>query len=211
MKRFMIAIALFACFALYGCEYAEDPAETSPGTDASLTTPESSQAAMPETPSHSDVTPPDAKTETASESGDGNNEIPKTDAFDDDDDDDDIDDDDDDDIDDDDDDEAEYVEKKAKAGVTHKGEFAQSSEHPMSIVTVPLATYFSAKEKSVFDIQIPSAMNLYKATNGEFPKTEEVFMKEIIEANQIQLPELKEGDEYFYDPDSAELMVRAKK
>lgn len=107
--------------------------------------------------------------------------------------------------------EEKFVEVKADVGVTHKADWEDSSEKAMSIVTVPLATYFKAQEMSVFRMQIPSAMNLYKAEIGEFPKTEEEFMKNIIEKNQIILPELPEGDSYFYNPETAELMVRAKK
>lgn len=103
-----------------------------------------------------------------------------------------------------------FVEIKADVGVTHKADWEDSSEKPMSIVTVPLATYFHVKEMQVFNIQIPSAMKLYKASTGEFPKTEEEFMQKIVKENQIILPELPEGDSYFYDPKTETLMVRAK-
>lgn len=105
----------------------------------------------------------------------------------------------------------EFKEIKADVGVTHKADWEDSSEKPMSIVTVPLATYFKAQEMTVFRIQIPSAMNLYKAETGEAPKTEKEFMENIVQKNQIILPELPEGDTYFYNPETAELMVRAKK
>lgn len=105
----------------------------------------------------------------------------------------------------------EYKEVKADVGVTHKADWEDSSEKPMSIVTVPLATYFKAQEMTVFRIQIPQAMNLYKAETGEAPKTEKEFMENIVQKNQIVLPELPEGDTYFYNPETAELMVRAKK
>lgn len=103
-----------------------------------------------------------------------------------------------------------FVEVQAGVGVTHKADWEDSSEKPMSIVTVPLATYFHAQEMSVFNMQIPSAMNLYKAETGEFPKTEDEFMTNIVKKNQIILPELPEGDVYFYDPATATLMVRAR-
>jgi len=102
------------------------------------------------------------------------------------------------------------VEKAAGVGVTHKANWEDSSEVPMSIVTVPLATYFKAQEMAVFNMQIPSAMNLYQAETGEFPKSEEEFMTQIIKKNQIILPALPEGDTYFYDVPSHTLMVRAK-
>ncbi len=101
--------------------------------------------------------------------------------------------------------------KKADVGATGKGQFADSAEKPMSIITVPLATYFRAQEMSVFRIQIPQALKLYQAETGEMPKTHDEFMQNIIKKNQIQLPKLPEGDTYVYNPSTAELMIRTRK
>ena len=107
--------------------------------------------------------------------------------------------------------EAEYVEKKADVGATGKGEYGVTSEQPMSIVTVPVSTYFKAQEMAVFRMQIPSAMNLFQASEGRYPNSEEEFMTKIIKANQIVLPQLPEGDVYFYDVQARELKIRSKK
>ena len=107
--------------------------------------------------------------------------------------------------------EAEYVEKKADVGATGKGEYGVTSEEPMSIVTVPVSTYFKAQEMAVFRMQIPSAMNLVQASAGRYPNSEEEFMTKIIKANQIVLPKLPEGDVYFYDVQARELKIRSKK
>jgi hypothetical protein len=48
---------------------------------------------------------------------------------------------------------------------------------------------------------------LFKATNGNSPKSHEDFMAQIIDANQIHLPELAAGQRYVYDPEKEELMV----
>ncbi|MDD3588491.1 MAG: hypothetical protein PHQ75_15020 [Thermoguttaceae bacterium] len=101
--------------------------------------------------------------------------------------------------------------KKADVGVTGKGQFADSAEKPGAIITVPLATYFVAQEMAVFRIQIPEALKLYNATNGHYPETQEEFMQQIVQANNIVLPKLKEGDSYFYDVKTATLMVRSKR
>lgn len=103
-----------------------------------------------------------------------------------------------------------FVEVEAGVGVTHKADWEDSSEKPMSIITVPLANYFHAKDRAVFDMQIPKSMQLYQAETGANPKTQEEFMTNIIQKNQIILPELPEGDSYFYDPETATLMVRAR-
>ncbi len=107
--------------------------------------------------------------------------------------------------------EPEYVEKKADVGATGKGEYGVTSEQAMSIVTVPVSTYFKAQEMAVFRMQIPSAMNLFQASEGRYPNSEEEFMAKIIKANQIALPKLPEGDVYFYDVQARELKIRSKK
>lgn len=64
-----------------------------------------------------------------------------------------------------------------------------------------------AKNAIAFD-QITHAMNIWSAMNdGEKPASHQQFMQEIIQANQIQLPELPEGHRYLYDPKAGELMV----
>jgi hypothetical protein len=70
---------------------------------------------------------------------------------------------------------------------------------------------FWARHQIVID-QVKHALNLYWATNGEYPQSHDEFMKQIIEFNQIQLPELMEDQEYFYDPSQGQdgLLVRLK-
>ena len=94
------------------------------------------------------------------------------------------------------------VQEKAQAGVTGKGQYGGPG-----IVTTPISTYFQAKERIIFEIQIPGAMNLYAAEKGYKPKTQDDFMRDIIQANQIRLPELPAGHRYVYDPQKGELMV----
>ncbi len=105
----------------------------------------------------------------------------------------------------------EYEMKVAGLHATGKGEYGVTSEEPMSIVTVPISTYFRAQEMAVFNMQIPSALNLFQASEGRFPASEEEFMQSIIRANQIVLPKLPEGDTYVYDVPSHTLMIKTKK
>jgi hypothetical protein len=92
--------------------------------------------------------------------------------------------------------------KKAEVGVGEKGH-----GYGAGPVATPASTYFMAKERIAFDIQIPHAMNLFKAMEGHMPKSHEEFMEKIIKANQIQLPKLPEGERYVYDPKQEQLMV----
>lgn len=94
------------------------------------------------------------------------------------------------------------VQEKAQAGVTGKGDYGGPG-----IVTTPISTYFQAKERIIFEIQIPGAMNFYVAEKGYKPKTQEDFMRDIIQANMIRLPELPAGHKYVYNPQQGELMV----
>ncbi len=93
---------------------------------------------------------------------------------------------------------------KAEAGVTGKG-----TTYGGGIVTEPVRQYFRVQERVVFEIQIPQALNLYKATNDRLPATHDEFWKEIIVANNLEskMPKLPEGHKYVWDPQAGELMV----
>jgi len=93
---------------------------------------------------------------------------------------------------------------KAEKGVGVKG---RSLDQHAGVLVTPAKAYFSVRERAVFDIQIPEAIKLFKATNGNGPKTHEEFMAQIVDANQIHLPELPAGQKYVYDPEKEELQV----
>ena len=70
-----------------------------------------------------------------------------------------------------------------------------------------MAIMYRAKEHIAFDIQIPHALDLFKATEGRLPKSHEEFMERIIKENQIKLPPLPEGQRYVYDVKQGQLMI----
>jgi len=96
----------------------------------------------------------------------------------------------------------ETVQVKAEAGVGDKGH-----GYGQGVIATPVAAYFSAKERIAFDIQIPEAMKLFKATEDRLPKSQEEFMEKIIKANNINLPTLPANHRYLYDPKQGELLV----
>ncbi|MDR3199456.1 MAG: hypothetical protein LBU34_16425 [Planctomycetaceae bacterium] len=102
---------------------------------------------------------------------------------------------------------------KADVGAGKKGHYGQTGGEQVSdIITVPVATLFRAKEMTAFRIQVPQALQLYKAMNdNKGPETHEAFMKDIIKANNIPLPELPDGHEYIYDPATEQLMIKKPK
>jgi hypothetical protein len=99
------------------------------------------------------------------------------------------------------------IAQKAEVGVGIRGDSLRKEEGVGKIIASSAVAYFNTKEKIVFEIHIPHALNLYKALEGNFPKTHEQFMNKIIKENQIQLPELKPGMQYKYRPDLGELWV----
>jgi hypothetical protein len=96
--------------------------------------------------------------------------------------------------------------EKAQAGVGKQGR-DYGGGAIMAPVTVPVATYFQARDRITFDIRVADGMRMYKATNGFAPKTHEEFMEKIIKEGQIKLPDLPPGDRYIYVPAREELCV----
>jgi hypothetical protein len=89
-------------------------------------------------------------------------------------------------------------------GVGAKGRGLDQFKGPL---VTPAKAYFTMREKAIFQIQIPHAMQMYEALQGSAPKTHEEFMAKIIQGNQIKLPDLPPGQRYVYDPQTKELMV----
>ena len=98
---------------------------------------------------------------------------------------------------------------KADVGVAKKGRSLDEYDGGVQgVIAGPAKAYFGFREKAVFQIQIPQAMQFFKGAQGRAPKSHEEFMSQIIEANKINLPELPRGQKYIYDSDKEELMVR---
>jgi hypothetical protein len=55
------------------------------------------------------------------------------------------------------------------------------------------------------DLAWTQAVQHFWAQNGRYPKSHEEFMRDVIEAGEIPLPELEDGQEYFYAPPGSEL------
>ena len=92
--------------------------------------------------------------------------------------------------------------KEAKVGVGKK--YSRLSK---SLIATDFAAMYCVREKLVFEVQIPKAMQLFNAREGRNPKSHAEFMAKIIKEGQITLPELWEGETYRYDPKTAELWV----
>jgi hypothetical protein len=74
-----------------------------------------------------------------------------------------------------------------------------------------LFAVFSARfvaENRLVMAQIKKNMDLFEATNGRKPTSHEEFWQAIIVDGGVALPELEEGEEYFYDVKNDVLMVK---
>lgn len=79
------------------------------------------------------------------------------------------------------------------------------------VITEPIKQYFGVQQRIQL-MNLKRAMDLYKAGhNNKLPATHEAFMKEVVEANSLQLPELPAGERYVFDPQVGELMVERPK
>jgi hypothetical protein len=102
--------------------------------------------------------------------------------------------------------EIEMVQEKAEVGVGEKGR-----ELGAGLVSTPVKAYFLTKERIVFEIQIPKAMQLFEAEKNRKPQSHDEFMEQIIKFNAIPLPRLPPDSRYIYDPETGELMVEHPK
>jgi hypothetical protein len=97
------------------------------------------------------------------------------------------------------------IREKADVGAGKKGDYGPG------FITTPLSVFWRTQEMAAYRIKVPHALNLYKGMHGHFPKTQEDFVREILEANAIKLPELPAGHYYVYDSEKGELQVARPK
>lgn len=96
----------------------------------------------------------------------------------------------------------------AEAGVGQKGRSLDKyQEGVQRVIAEPAKALFATKERLVFSVQVPQALQLFKAEKGYAPRSHDEFMREIVQFNNIVLPELPPGQRYVYDPQREELMV----
>ena len=109
-------------------------------------------------------------------------------------------------------DEDNMVTVQAEPGLTGRGNYASAgnTSNPMSIISTPISQYFRTQDRIVLQ-QVEAAMNLYRGEHGNLPATHEEFVIDIIQANNIVLPQLPVGRTYVYDPSDGVLKVRGPK
>jgi len=81
---------------------------------------------------------------------------------------------------------------------------------PEAKVTDPLTGPLEILKKEQIQLptlQIEHALNLYNATAGNYPPSHEIFMREIIQANRLALPQLPPDLQYQYDVANHKLLI----
>ena len=99
------------------------------------------------------------------------------------------------------------IQEKASEDLTKKGIAAK--EMGKGILATPASVYLRIPDRAIF-LNLQHAMDLYKGEHGALPKTHDDFMRDIIQANNIKLPELPDDSRYVYMPDKEELMIERR-
>lgn len=77
-------------------------------------------------------------------------------------------------------------------------DFAQAQDAQRKSPSVSVKAYFDFKRDAIFRIQLPQALNLYKAQHGKLPKSIEELEQKVLKPNNLKLPELPAGHKYVY-------------
>lgn len=100
--------------------------------------------------------------------------------------------------------------QRATSAVCKSGAKLRDDSDAQKIVTGAPGVLLSVKSDSVFNIQIPQAVQLYKASEGRVPKNHAEFVAKILEPNNLKLPELIDGMVYQFNPEKEELWAYPK-
>lgn len=75
------------------------------------------------------------------------------------------------------------------------------------ILRTPIKAGIKAEQR-IGLMAVEHALNLYMASEGDYPKSHEEFMEKIVEANQIKLEPLNGPYEYWYNAEAHQLYKR---
>ena len=89
------------------------------------------------------------------------------------------------------------------------GQGVQGQGYGGGIITEPIHQYFMARDQIKIG-QLQHQLDIWKALhNNKPPKNKDEYMKEIVEACNVELPELPAGRRYVYDAKKGELLVES--
>jgi hypothetical protein len=101
---------------------------------------------------------------------------------------------------------AELVQTPGTAQVIGQRKYRNTVQGPLRYYGAMASARMVIKDQLLW-AQIKKSVDLFEATNSRYPKDTEEFMDVIIAENMIELPELPDGQEYFFDPTDHELKI----
>ncbi|MFO0941013.1 MAG: hypothetical protein U0930_09610 [Pirellulales bacterium] len=100
--------------------------------------------------------------------------------------------------------------QRATSAVCKSGAKLRDNNDAQKIVTGAPGVLLDVKLDTVFNIQIPQALQLFKASEGKVPKNHADFVAKVLEPNNLKLPELIDGMVYQFNPEREELWAYPK-
>lgn len=100
--------------------------------------------------------------------------------------------------------------QRANADLAKVGSKLRDNSDAQKMITGAPGVLLDVKAGAVFDIQIPQAIQIFKASEGRVPKNHAEFMAKIIEPNNLMLPVLIDGMVYQFNPEKEELWAYPK-
>lgn len=100
--------------------------------------------------------------------------------------------------------------QRANANVCKLGAKLRDNSDAQKMITGIPGALLDVKVGTIFEIQIPQAIQLYKAEHGRVPKNHAEFVARVLEPNQLKLPELVDGMVYQFNPEKEELWAYPK-
>jgi hypothetical protein len=97
--------------------------------------------------------------------------------------------------------------QRASVEVCKLGAKLRDNNDAQKIITGAPGVLLDVKVGAVLNIQIPQALQIFKASEGRVPKNHAEFLSQVVERNQLKLPELIDGLVYRFNPEKEELWV----
>jgi hypothetical protein len=100
--------------------------------------------------------------------------------------------------------------QRANADLCKLGAKLRDNNDAQKMITGVPGKLLDVKVGAVLDIQIPQAIQLFKASEGRVPKNHAEFVAKVLEPNMLKLPELIDGMVYQFNPIKEELWAYPK-
>lgn len=98
-----------------------------------------------------------------------------------------------------------YPAQRANANLCKLGAKLRDNNDAQKMITGIPGKLLDVKVGTVLDIQVPQAIQFFKAEHGRVPKNHAEFLSRVCEPNQIKLPDLIDGMVYQFNPAKEEL------